>query len=122
MKKTKILFWVTTSFLFLTQGIMPILTIHSEDTKNAMNQLGYPTYFGIMLAVFKFFGGFVLMIPKIPSRIKEWAYAGFTFDFIAALVSIIVVYGIGTTTLIPIIAIAILTLSYVSYHKLNPTV
>ncbi|MBK9221842.1 MAG: DoxX family protein [Saprospiraceae bacterium] len=122
MKKTKILFWVTTSFLFLTQGIMPILTIHAEDTKNAMNQLGYPTYFGIMLAVFKFFGGFVLMIPKIPSRIKEWAYAGFTFDFIAALVSIIVVYGIGTTTLIPIIAIAILTLSYVSYHKLNPTV
>ncbi|MFZ1255389.1 MAG: DoxX family protein [Saprospiraceae bacterium] len=122
MKKTKILFWVTTSFLFLTQGIMPILTIHAEDTKDAMNQLGYPIYFGIMLAVFKFFGGFVLMIPKIPSRIKEWAYAGFTFDFIAALVSIIVVYGIGTTTLIPIIAIAILTLSYVSYHKLNPTV
>jgi hypothetical protein len=31
-------------------------------------------------------GGMVLLAPKLP-RLKEWAYAGFTFNLVCALVA-----------------------------------
>src|SRR5258705_13958462 len=112
MKKTKVIFWATTGLLFLTQGLMPVLTANADGTKEAMSHLGYPVYFVLMLAVFKLIGGAVLIIPQIPSRVKEWAYAGFAIDFIAALVSIITIDGMGGTALFPLVALAILTASY----------
>jgi hypothetical protein len=83
-----------------------------------MSHLGYPAYFVLMLAIFKLIGGIALIVPQIPKRIKEWAYAGFGLDFIAALVSLIVVDGLNATALFPIIAMGVLAASYWSYHKL----
>lgn len=119
MKSTKIIFWATTGLLFLTQGLLPIFTTNDPGAKEAMNHLGYPIYFVLMLAVFKLVGGLALIIPKISARIKEWAYTGFTIDFIAAFVSLAVVDGFNGTLIIPIVALIILILSYWSYHKLN---
>jgi hypothetical protein len=36
MKKEKIIFWSTTGFLFLFQGVMPALTGHTEMAKEGM--------------------------------------------------------------------------------------
>jgi uncharacterized membrane protein YphA (DoxX/SURF4 family) len=119
MKSAKIIFWTTTGLLFLTQGLMPILTSHMPESKEAMSHLGYPAYFPLMLAIFKLFGGLSLIIPQIPAKVKEWAYAGFGIDFIAAFVSIAAVGGLGTDLLFPTIAMAILTASYLSYHKIT---
>ena len=113
----KILFWTTTIFLFLMQGLMPILTYTDEGTQQAMAHLGYPVYFGLMLAIFKLVGGLALIIPQVPAKVKEWAYAGFGLDFIAAIYSMIAVDGIVATAFFPIIALAVLTASYISYHK-----
>lgn len=119
MSATKIIFWATTGLLFLTQGIMPILTTNSEETKTAMTHLGYPVYFGLMLAIFKLAGGISIIIPKIPAQIKEWSYGCFAVEFIAACWSIIATEGFNATALFPIVAIAILATSYWSYHKLK---
>lgn len=119
MKSTKIIFWVTTGLIFLFEGVMPALTSQSELAKEGIRHLGYPDYFGVMLTVFKVLGALILIIPKIPNRIKEWAYAGFAIDFIAAFVSLAAVDGFSGITLIPIIALLILIISYVNYHKLN---
>lgn len=113
----KITFWITTSLIFLLQGIMPILTYTDEGTQQAMAHLGYPAYFGLMLAIFKLVGGLALIIPQVPAKVKEWAYAGFGLDFIAAIYSMIAVDGIVATAFFPIIALAVLTASYISYHK-----
>jgi len=113
----KILFWATTGFLFLMQGLMPILTHNDEGTQQAMAHLGYPVYFGLMLAIFKLVGGLALIIPQVPAKVKEWAYAGFGLDFIAALYSFIAVDGLVTFAFFPVIAFAVLTASYISYHK-----
>jgi hypothetical protein len=118
MKYTKIAFWFTTGILFLTQGIMPILTTNMPESKAALAHLGYPSYFGILLAVFKFLGGIALIFPKFPNRIKEWAYAGFAIDFIVAFVSLVAADGLNATSLFPVIAIILLTISYITYHKL----
>ncbi len=44
---------------------------------------------------------FTLILPMIQGRLKEWAYAGFTFNFISAAVSNAVVYGFGLEPMIP---------------------
>ncbi len=119
MKKYKILFWITTGIIFLFEGVMVAFTSQSEMAVQGITSLGYPVYFGTMLAVFKVLGSLALIIPKIPRRIKEWAYAGFMIDFIGALVSIIVVYGFGIMVILPIVFIGILMASYISFDRLN---
>jgi hypothetical protein len=119
MKKDKIIFWTTTILIFLFEGVMPALTSQTELAKEGIRHLGYPEYFGTMLVVFKILGVLVLIIPKIPARIKEWAYAGFAIDFIGACVSHWAVDGIGGQTFFPLIVFSILIISYIYYHKLN---
>lgn len=118
MKTTKIVFWATTGLLFLTQGLMPVLTTNANNTKEAISHLGYPNYFVLMLAIFKLLGGIALILPKIPLRIKEWAYAGFAIDFIAAFVSITVIDGANIISIFPLVALIILITSYSSYFKI----
>jgi len=119
MKTTKIIFWVSTIIIFLFEGVMPALFGQSEQAKESMAHLGYPTYFGLMLLCFRIPGVLALIIPKVPARIKEWAYAGFTFEFIAASVSHTAVEGFTFFTFMPFIVLGILAASYFSYHKLN---
>ena len=118
MKTNKIIFWITTSIIFLGEGLLPALTSQSEMAKEGIRHLGYPDYFGIMLTVFKVLGALALIIPQVPNRIKEWAYAGFAIDFIAAFVSIWVVDGFGVGLVLPLVAMVILVLSYVSHWKI----
>ncbi len=119
MKKYKIMFWVTTSIIFLMEGVAPALTSQSELAIQGITHLGYPVYFGTMLAVFKVLGALSLIIPKVPKRIKEWAYAGFGIDFISAFVSLWVVDGFSLMVLLPLVFVIILLISYISYTKLN---
>jgi uncharacterized membrane protein len=98
---------------------MPALTSQSEMAKEGITHLGYPLYFGNALVIFKVLGVLALIIPQMPKRIKEWAYAGFAFDFIFAAISHGAVDGVNGQTFIPFIALAILGVSYFNYHKLN---
>ncbi len=117
MKKYKIIFWVTTSIIFLAEGVMPALTSQSQMSIDGITSLGYPVYFVGMLAFFKAVGAIVLMFPKFPKNVKEWAYAGFGIDFICAFLSIYFVVGLTSMLLIPLLAMVLLVASYISYKK-----
>lgn len=119
MKKAKILFWISTTIIFLFEGVMTGLTSGSEMSIAGITGLGYPIYFVTILAVFKVLGSLVLIIPQVPARIKEWVYAGFGIDFFCAFISLWVVTGFGTPLLYPIVAMVILVVSYTNYHKLQ---
>lgn len=120
MKKHKIIFWITTGLIFLLEGVMSAFTGHSEMSIAGITHLGYPLYFVSLIVVFKVAGSLALIIPQIPARIKEWAYAGFGFDFLCAFISIWIVDGFGVALALPFVAMVILVLSYTSYHKLHP--
>ena len=120
MKKHKIIFWVTTTIIFLMEGVMPALTSQTKMAKDGISHLGYPEYFGNALVVFKVLGALTLIIPAMPKRLKEWAYAGFAFDFIFASISYFAIEGVVGLSFFPLIFLGILALSYNSYHKLNP--
>lgn len=118
-KKQKIIFWSATIFIFLFEGVMPALTSQTEMAKEGIRSLGYPEYFGVALVVFKVAGSVLLIIPKLPKRLKEWVYAGFTFNFIFAFISHIAVNGFEPLSFFPLLILAILMISYVYYHKLQ---
>ena len=121
MKSTKIFYWVSTTLIFLFQGVMPALTSQTEMAKEGIRHLGYPGYFGTMLAACKVLGAIVLIIPQVPKRIKEWAYAGFAFDFIFAFLSHWSVDGLTGLTFFPILVFVVLIVSYICFHKINST-
>ena len=119
MKKAKIIFWTTTILIFLFEGVMPALTSQTELAKEGIRHLGYPEYFGNALVVFKILGVLALVIPQVPNRVKEWAYAGFAFDFIFASISHFAVDGVDFQGFFPLIILAILMTSYFYYHKIE---
>ena len=123
MKSIKITYWTSTIIIFFMEGVMPAITMQSAMAKEGMKHLGYPDYFGPMLTAFKVIGALALILPQVPKRVKEWAYAGFAFDFIAASISIGAVDGVSAVTFFPILILAILITSYITFHKLqNPIV
>ena len=50
-----------------------------ELRQEAMANLGDPMYLMTILGVAKILGVIALLAPRLP-LLKEWAYAGFTFD------------------------------------------
>lgn len=118
--KIKIIYWVSTILIFLFEGVLVALTSHTEMAVEGIKHLGYPYYFGPHLAIMKVIGAILLILPFIKGRLKEWVYAGFFFDFLWAMISHGFVDGwLHGETLSILIAFAVWTASYVSYHRLQ---
>jgi hypothetical protein len=115
----KIIFWVTTVIIFLMEGVIPAFTSQTELAKQGISHLGYPPYFGNALVIFKILGALTLIIPQAPKRLKEFAYAGFSFNFLFASISHFAIDGVDFQSFFPLIFLAILGVSYIYYHKIN---
>jgi uncharacterized membrane protein YphA (DoxX/SURF4 family) len=72
--------------------------------------VGYPQHLRILLGIAKILGAFALVIPGLP-KLKEWAYAGFTFTWIAAFVSHYLAKD-GAIAFGPLILLLFLAISY----------
>lgn len=121
MKKHTVYFWIATVIIFLFEGLMPISTLifSPENFNLGTKPLGYPDYFAYALIICKFAGTSAIIIPGIPPIIKEWAYAGLTFNLLFATFSHIVVDKNISFILMPVVVGIILAVSYVNYHRLN---
>jgi DoxX-like protein len=54
----------------------------------AFARLGFTSgYFRTELSLAKLAGVAVLIIPMIPARLKEWAYAGFAINLVSAVIA-----------------------------------
>jgi hypothetical protein len=62
-------------------------------------------------------GALVLIVPMAPARLKEWAYAGFTFSLLAATFSHYMVDGLEAQTFFPLVILIIVLTSYVTFQK-----
>ena len=121
MKTTKTIFWTTTVFLYLFEGMMPLsaLLFAPESATAGTVYLGYPAYFAYIIIAFKVLGSVALIIPKLPRQIKEWTYAGFAINFICACISHLAIDGFVFVSFFPLIIFAIAVASYISYFKLS---
>lgn len=112
------MFWVPAIIIFLLEGVMVALTSQTEMAVQGITSLGYPVYFGTMLAIFKVIGSIALVLPAVKGYAKEWVFAGFGIDFIAAFVSLVVVGGFTAISFFPLVMLALLIVAHVGYHKM----
>ncbi|HEY1010836.1 MAG: DoxX family protein [Daejeonella sp.] len=120
MKKNKIIFWAATIFIVLWEGIMPLGTLlfAPEYATVGTEPLGYPDYFAYTLIICKALGVIAISYPKTPAKLKEWAYAGLTFNLIYAFISHAFVDQNVTYMALPLIVLAILAVSYIYNDKI----
>jgi hypothetical protein len=117
MKKTKIMYWIFTALLVVLMGFGSIPDLmYLPDAVALFDHLGYPVYLLPFLAVAKLLGIAVILIPGFP-RIKEWAYAGLTFDLVGATYSSVAVGDPASNWAFMFIGFAIIAGSYVCYHR-----
>lgn len=121
MKKNKIIFWVATSILILWEGIMPLSTVlfAPEYVNAGTKPLGYPDYFAYALIYSKVLGVLAIALPKIQGKLKEWAYAGLTFNLIYAFISHACVDQNIGFMLLPLVILGILAVSYIYNNKIQ---
>ena len=119
--KNKIIFWLATGFIFLFEGLMSLGTlVFAPEYANAGTKpLGYPDYFAYALIVCKVLGATALVIRKLHPRIREWAYAGLTFNLVFATISYAVTGADFAHIIFPMVICAILAVSYIYNSKLN---
>jgi hypothetical protein len=117
MKRVTIMYWIFTGLLVLLMGVGAIPDVLSvPDAVNLFQHLGYPTYLLPFLGIAKLLGLAAILIPGFP-RVKEWAYAGLTFDLAGAMYSTIAVGDPASGLALFLIGFAIIAGSYVCYHK-----
>ena len=105
----------TASFLVLMTLSGALYLVSPPPLLHTLESLGYPPYFLRLLGAAKVLGVVALLIPGRP-LLKEWAYAGFTIELLAALASHLVT---GTATHAPpaLFALGLILTSYRFAHR-----
>jgi hypothetical protein len=86
-RRVRLAAWLTTGLFCAMMTLSGILYLAgAARVVEAFHELGYPDYFRRMLGIAKLLGVAGLLLPT-RSALREWAYAGFAFDLIAAIVS-----------------------------------
>jgi hypothetical protein len=84
MKRDRVVYYGSTGLLTLLMLFSVGMYIFNHDTvKEMFTSFGYPTYIIYPLAMAKLLGVSAIWNSKY-KILKEWAYAGFFFDFVLA--------------------------------------
>ena len=81
-----IVYWIITTLLCLQIGFTAYAQLRLPQVAEAFTHLGFPAYFRVELSWAKLLGVAALLAP-VPSRLKEWAYAGFAITIVSALIA-----------------------------------
>ena len=119
MKTTKILYWVSTA---LVSGMMLFAAFSyftSPMAKTGFQHLGFPDYFRVELGVAKVLGAIALLLPWLPTKIKEFAYSGFIIVFVSAFIAHLSTGDSVQMAFGPLMALVFLGISYFYFNKTN---
>ena len=110
MKRT-IVYWGATGVVAMAAllGGFSYVTNSPEAIEN-FRHVGYPQQLRVLLGLAKLAGAIALLVPRLPT-LKEWAYAGFTFTWIAATVAHYL--AADGKALFPVALLGLLAVSYV---------
>jgi uncharacterized membrane protein YphA (DoxX/SURF4 family) len=106
-------YWVTT-LLMAALSVFAAYTYLSGAPKavEGFAHIGYPQQLRIILGIAKLLGAIALVVPGLP-KLKEWAYAGFTFAWICAFFAHYLA-GDGARAFMPVVLLVFLAISYVT--------
>ena len=108
-----VIYWVTTGLIAAMSALAAFAYLSGgTDAVQGFAHVGYPQQLRILLGIAKPLGGIALVIPGFP-KLKEWAYAGFTFAWIAAFVAHYLAND-GPRAFLPLFLLVLLAISYVT--------
>lgn len=117
-KRNKIIYWTLTILVLLPtagSGFPELFTSGPQATVQMVHALGYPLYLLKILGLCKILGAITILADRFP-RLKEWAYAGFAFDFLGATASHLFA-GDSARAPFPLIFFFLLMGSYFLWHR-----
>lgn len=117
MKKTNIIYWIlTVLFAVLMAGSAISNVLMDPQAVKFFKEIQLPAYLLPLLGWAKLLGALAILVPGNP-RLKEWAYAGLTFDLLGAIYCI-AASGKPVNQWAPMIPFLLLpALAYIWYHK-----
>jgi hypothetical protein len=87
-KTRTIVYWTVTVLFCLEMSFTAYNELASPLVVEVFTRLGFPSHaFQVELSVAKVLGVLALLLPFVPARLKEWAYAGFAINLISALIA-----------------------------------
>jgi DoxX-like protein len=116
MKARTCIGWLVTGLmaaLMLLSAVPDVLRI--PDALVVFRHLGYPPYLLPFLGTAKILGVAAVLIPWV-SRLKEWAFAGLTFDLTGALYSHLSVGDPPGAWMPAAIGLLLMAASYLAYR------
>ena len=109
MKGIKSAYWISTGLFSFIMLVVASGYLASGQLKTAFSNLG----------VAKFAGVIGLLLPMVKGRVKEWLYAGFAITLCSGLVTHYTISHAAGSLMLPLIMLAILIVSYITYRRLN---
>jgi putative oxidoreductase len=82
-------FWIFTALFCLEMSFTAYYELRMlPDAARAFTRLGFASdAFRVELSWAKVAGVLVLLLPMVPARLKEWAYAGFAINLVSAVIA-----------------------------------
>lgn len=116
MKKNKIIYWSLTGLVaagFLMSSFMYLGK--NPELLNGFKMMGFPEFFIPILGWAKLLGALAIVNPWFP-KLKEWAYAGFTYTLIGAVWTHV---ATGTPFIAPLVFLVLVGASYFFFTKVS---
>lgn len=122
MKSNTIVYWVSTALLSLMMLFSAYSYFTNPDIMGAFKHLGFPDYFRKELAIAKIAGAIILLIPQVPVKVKDWAYAGFGITFLSAVYAHLSLGDPASVAIMPAVFFVVLVISALFLHRKNKAV
>ena len=111
-KRARWIYWIVTAPFVVTMMVAGLTYLSGASfSVNGITHLGYPAYVCKILGVAKLLGGIAILYGKFRT-LKEWAYAGYTFNLLGASASHAFSGDNVGKIIVPIIILGFLMASY----------
>ncbi|WP_461791642.1 DoxX family protein [Pedobacter sp.] len=115
---TKIIYYATTGIISMMMVFIGFRTLSNPEVKVGMQQLGFSAdFFRVELGITKLIGALLLWLPI--RLLKEFAYFGFAITFGSAALAHLCAGDPASKTMVAIVFLIILIVSYISSYKLQ---
>jgi len=81
------IYWISTTVISGFLLFSAYTYFFSQATIYGLKELGFPDFFRVQLGVLQIIAAIVLLIPNLPTYVKDWAYAGTGLFLITAIVA-----------------------------------
>jgi hypothetical protein len=117
MNKDKKIYW-TVTIIAIAIMVLPSYFAPREYLVETLRRMEFPSYFGLELDILKIVGAVIILIPAIPTMLKEWSYVGFGILLLSASLAHWLVDGMAKGVA-PLVPFTVLSVSYYYFRKLN---